>query len=100
MSQENVELVRECFALFNEQGMEIAIEAFGHLLDESFGIDEAAEVPDRERHSGKQGFVDNSPNSATSSTSFVSIRWSSSTSMTSWSSWSRCLAVVAQAPRL
>jgi ketosteroid isomerase-like protein len=59
MSQENVANIRECFAVFNERGVEAAIDTFGHLLAEDFGLEEASEMPDRERHSGKQGFLDN-----------------------------------------
>jgi ketosteroid isomerase-like protein len=59
MSQENVESLRAGFAAFNEHGIEVAIDAFEHLLDDDFELGEAPELPDRESHSGKQGFIDN-----------------------------------------
>jgi ketosteroid isomerase-like protein len=52
MSQENVEKLRESFAIFNERGLEAAVAYFGHLLHPDFGIEEAAEMPDRENYGG------------------------------------------------
>jgi ketosteroid isomerase-like protein len=59
MSQENVEILRQCFTIANERGVEAAVDAFGHLLDESFGLDEATEVPDRDSYQGKDAFMAN-----------------------------------------
>jgi ketosteroid isomerase-like protein len=59
MSEENVEAIREAFRIVNESGVIAATEAFGHLLDRDFQLDEASEVPDRETHSGKEAFIAN-----------------------------------------
>ena len=59
MSQQNVETLRRCFALVNERGVEAATGAFGHLLDDEFGLEEAADMPDRQRHAGKDAFIAN-----------------------------------------
>jgi ketosteroid isomerase-like protein len=59
MSQENVERLSEMFAIFNDQGVEAATSALGHLLDEEFVIEEAAPVPDRERYAGREAFIAN-----------------------------------------
>jgi ketosteroid isomerase-like protein len=59
MSGENVRTIRECFRIFNEQGIQAALDAFGHLLDPDFRLEEAPAVPDRERHAGREGFVAN-----------------------------------------
>jgi ketosteroid isomerase-like protein len=59
MSQENVENLRRCFALANDQGIEAAVEAFSHLIDDEFGLEEAAEMIDRDRYAGREGFIAN-----------------------------------------
>jgi ketosteroid isomerase-like protein len=59
MSQENVEIMREMFALVNERGVQAATEAFGDLLDPEFELQEASNVPDRESHSGRDAFIAN-----------------------------------------
>jgi ketosteroid isomerase-like protein len=59
MSQENVEIMREMFAIVNDRGVAAATDAFGHLLDPDFELEEAANVPDRESHSGKDAFIAN-----------------------------------------
>ena len=59
MSQENVEDLRRCFAIANERGIGAAVDAFGHLLDEEFGLEEAADMPDRDRYQGKDAFIAN-----------------------------------------
>ena len=47
MSQENVETMREMFALVNELGVKAATDAFGELLDPDFELEEAANLPIR-----------------------------------------------------
>jgi ketosteroid isomerase-like protein len=59
MSQENVEDLRRCFAIANERGIEAAVDAFGHLLDDEFGLEEAADMPDRDSYRGKDAFIAN-----------------------------------------
>jgi ketosteroid isomerase-like protein len=59
MSQENVEIMREMFALVNDRGVQAATEAFGDLLDPEFELEEASNVPDRESHSGREAFIAN-----------------------------------------
>jgi len=59
MSQQNVEIVREMFALVNEHGVKAATDAFGDLLDSDFELEEAANLPDQERHSGRDAFIAN-----------------------------------------
>jgi len=59
MSQENVEILRGMFALVNEQGVKSATDAFGDLLDPDFELEEAANLPDQERYSGKDAFIAN-----------------------------------------
>ena len=59
MSQENVETMREMFALVNELGVKAATDAFGELLDPDFELEEAANLPDQERHSGRDAFIAN-----------------------------------------
>jgi len=59
MSRENVEMIREMFALVNDGGVEAASDAFGPLLDPEFELEEAANVPDRETHSGRDAFIAN-----------------------------------------
>jgi ketosteroid isomerase-like protein len=59
MSKENVEIMREMFALVNERGVQAATEAFGDLLDPEFELEEASNVPDRESYSGRDAFIAN-----------------------------------------
>ena len=59
MSQENVETLREMFAVVNDRGVQAATGAFGHLLDPEFELEEASNVPDRENHSGRDAFIAN-----------------------------------------
>jgi ketosteroid isomerase-like protein len=59
MSEENVETMRKAFALVNDQGIEAATDAFAELLDPDFGLEEAANLPDREEYSGKDAFIAN-----------------------------------------
>jgi ketosteroid isomerase-like protein len=59
MSEENVERLGQMFAIFNDQGVEAATAALGHLLDEEFEIEEAAEVPDRDGYAGREAFIAN-----------------------------------------
>jgi ketosteroid isomerase-like protein len=59
MSQENVEIMREMFALVNERGVRAATDAFGDLLDPDFELEEASDLPDRESHSGRDAFIAN-----------------------------------------
>ena len=59
MSEENVEIMREMFALVNERGVHAATDAFGHLLDPEFELEEASNVPDREGYSGRDAFIAN-----------------------------------------
>jgi ketosteroid isomerase-like protein len=59
MSQKNVEIVREMFALVNDRGVTAATDTFGHLLDPEFELVEASNVPDRETYSGRDAFIAN-----------------------------------------
>jgi ketosteroid isomerase-like protein len=59
MSWDNVEVLRAAFAAFNDRGIESAIDSFEHLLSDDFELEEATEVPDRERHGGRSGFLAN-----------------------------------------
>ena len=59
MSQENVTILRAMFALVNEHGVKAATDAFGDLLDPDFELEEAANLPDQERHSGRDAFIAN-----------------------------------------
>ena len=59
MSQENVDTMREMFATVNERGVEAATDALGHLLAPDFGLEEAAEIPDPERFTGRDAFIAN-----------------------------------------
>ena len=59
MSQENVETIREMFALLNERGVGAATEVFGDLLAADFELEEAAELPDPEAYTGREAFIDN-----------------------------------------
>jgi ketosteroid isomerase-like protein len=59
VSQENVELLRRCFAIANERGVDAAADAFGHLLDDEFGLEEATDMPDRDSYQGKDAFIAN-----------------------------------------
>jgi ketosteroid isomerase-like protein len=59
MSQENVEIMREMFALVNERGVQAATDAFGDLLDPDFELEEASNLPDRESYSGRDAFIAN-----------------------------------------
>jgi ketosteroid isomerase-like protein len=60
MSQENVETLRKLFAVVNDRGIGGAIEEFEDLLDPSFRLEEAEDLPDPETHTGgKQAFIAN-----------------------------------------
>jgi ketosteroid isomerase-like protein len=59
MSEENVEIMREMFALVNDRGVRAATGAFGDLLDPEFELEEASNVPDRESYSGRDAFIAN-----------------------------------------
>jgi ketosteroid isomerase-like protein len=59
MSQENVETIREMFAIVNDRGVKAASEAFGDLLAPDFGLEEAAGLPDPEAYTGREAFIDN-----------------------------------------
>ena len=59
MSQDNVETIREMFALLNERGVGAATEVFGDLLAADFELEEAAELPDPEAYTGREAFIDN-----------------------------------------
>jgi len=59
MSQENVETIREMFAILNERGVGAATEAFGDLLAADFELEEAADLPDPEGYTGRAAFIDN-----------------------------------------
>jgi ketosteroid isomerase-like protein len=59
MSQENVDTIREMFAIVNERGVKAATDAFGHLLAPDFGLEEATEVPDPASYSGRDAFIAN-----------------------------------------
>ncbi len=54
MSQENVEIMREIFTLVNDRGVVAATAAFSDLLDPAFELEEASNLPDQERHSGRE----------------------------------------------
>jgi ketosteroid isomerase-like protein len=71
MSQANVDTLREMFAIFNEQGIRAASDAFRELLAPDFRLEEAAELPDPERFSGGDAFIENL---AKLETSFVELR--------------------------
>jgi ketosteroid isomerase-like protein len=43
----------------NEHGVKAATDAFGDLLDSDFELEEAANLPDQERHSGRDAFIAN-----------------------------------------
>jgi ketosteroid isomerase-like protein len=59
MSQENVETIREMFAIFNERGVQAAVDAFGHLLAPDFRLEETAELPDPGAYAGREAFIAN-----------------------------------------
>src|SRR3954454_9517038 len=59
MSRESVQAIRECFAIFNDRGIQAALDVFGHLLAPDFRLEEASSVPDRESHTGREGFIAN-----------------------------------------
>jgi ketosteroid isomerase-like protein len=59
MSQENVETIREMFAMVNEGGVTEATNALGHLLAPDFGLEEAAESPDSASYTGRDAFIAN-----------------------------------------
>jgi len=59
MSLENVETIREMFAIVNERGVKAATDALAHLLAPDFGLEEAAEVPDPASYSGRDAFIAN-----------------------------------------
>jgi len=59
MSQENVEVIHEMFAIFNKRGVRAATDALGHLLSPDFGLEEAAELPDPGTYAGKEAFIAN-----------------------------------------
>jgi ketosteroid isomerase-like protein len=59
MSQENVETIREMFAIVNERGVKAATDALGHLLAPDFGLEEAAEIPDPDSFTGRDAFIAN-----------------------------------------
>jgi ketosteroid isomerase-like protein len=59
MSQENVAHIREMFALVNDRGVRAATDAFRDLLSSDFSLEEAADVPDPETHTGREAFIAN-----------------------------------------
>ena len=59
MSQEDVETIREMFAIFNDRGVRAATAAFGHLLAPDFGLEEATDFPDPGAYTGKEAFIAN-----------------------------------------
>ncbi len=59
MSQENVERLREMFAIFNERGVEAATDALGDLLAPDFMLEEAVDLPDPGAFSGKEALIAN-----------------------------------------
>jgi ketosteroid isomerase-like protein len=59
MSQENVRIMREMFALVNDRGVKAATDALGDLLDPEFELEEASNVPDRESYTGRDAFIAN-----------------------------------------
>jgi ketosteroid isomerase-like protein len=59
MSQENIETIREMFAIVNERGVKAATNALGHLLAPDFRLEEAAEVADSTSYTGRDAFIAN-----------------------------------------
>jgi ketosteroid isomerase-like protein len=59
MSQEDVETIREMFAIFNDRGVRAATAAFGDLLAPDFGLEEATDLPDPGAYTGKEAFIAN-----------------------------------------
>jgi ketosteroid isomerase-like protein len=59
MPQENVEIIREMFAIVNERGVKAATDAFGHLLAPDFELEEAVELPDPGAFTGREAFIAN-----------------------------------------
>jgi ketosteroid isomerase-like protein len=59
MSQENVETIRQMFAVVNERGVEAATNALEHLLAPDFGLEEAAQMPDPGTFTGRDAFIAN-----------------------------------------
>jgi len=59
MSRENVDTIREMFAVLNERGPHAATNAFGHLLAPDFGLEEAAGLPDPAAYTGREAFIAN-----------------------------------------
>jgi ketosteroid isomerase-like protein len=59
MPQENVEIIREMFAIVNERGVKAATDAFGHLLAPDFELEEAVELPDPGVFTGREAFIAN-----------------------------------------
>jgi ketosteroid isomerase-like protein len=59
MSQENVETIREMFAIVNQRGVGAATDALGHLLAPDFALEEAAEMPDSDSFTGRDAFIAN-----------------------------------------
>ena len=59
MSRENVETIREMFAIVNERGAKAATDALGHLLARDFGLEEATEMPDPGSFTGRDAFIAN-----------------------------------------
>jgi ketosteroid isomerase-like protein len=47
------------FALFNDRGVRAATDALGHLLSSDFSLEEAADLPDPEAHTGREAFIAN-----------------------------------------
>ena len=59
MSEGLIESLRKALSVANDEGMEAATAAFGDLLHPDFEIEEAAGVPDPERYTGREAFVEN-----------------------------------------
>lgn len=59
MSQENVEIIREMFAIVNERGVKAATDSLGDMLAPEFRLEEAAEVPDPASYTGRDAFIAN-----------------------------------------
>jgi ketosteroid isomerase-like protein len=59
MSQEDVETIREMFAIYNDRGVRAATDAFGHLLAPDFGLEEATDLPDPGAYTGREAFIAN-----------------------------------------
>ncbi|HEX6652819.1 MAG TPA: nuclear transport factor 2 family protein [Thermoleophilaceae bacterium] len=59
MSQENVEIIREMFAIVNERGVKAATDSLGDMLAPEFSLEEAAEVPDPASYTGRDAFIAN-----------------------------------------